>query len=222
MAVVINGTNTPTAGGVTYGDGTQYATTAAGTSGQVLTSAGSSAPTWSTPSSGAMTLISTIQNTSSVSTLSFTSIPAYRYYRIVFQGLQISTAAQIYLQISQGGTFQTSSYYYNGLYVLRLGSVTSGYTTSASGISLSSGLSVNFQVSGVIDVTGGVGPQNATANYACQIRDSTNNYFGFATGNGFYPGGTQIDGLQLTLSAGVFTTSGGTPYATVSLYGISS
>ena len=51
MSVTINGSNTPTAGGVTYGDGTNYATTAAGTSGQVLLSAGSSAPTWGTPAS---------------------------------------------------------------------------------------------------------------------------------------------------------------------------
>lgn len=48
MTVIINGSNTPTAGGVTYGDGTQYATTSAGTSGQFLTSAGASAPTWTT------------------------------------------------------------------------------------------------------------------------------------------------------------------------------
>ena len=46
MTVIINGTNTPTAGGVTYGNGTEYATTAAGTSGQALISAGASAPTW--------------------------------------------------------------------------------------------------------------------------------------------------------------------------------
>ena len=48
MPVSINGSNTPTAGGAVYGDGTAYATTAAGTAGQVLTSAGASAPTWST------------------------------------------------------------------------------------------------------------------------------------------------------------------------------
>jgi hypothetical protein len=68
MPVTINGSNTPTAGGVTYGDGTAYVNTAAGaaggvlysagssapafsaagTSGQFLTSAGASAPTWST------------------------------------------------------------------------------------------------------------------------------------------------------------------------------
>ena len=44
-----NGTATPTAGAIAYGTGTAYAFTAAGTSGQVLTSAGSGTPTWSTP-----------------------------------------------------------------------------------------------------------------------------------------------------------------------------
>jgi hypothetical protein len=48
MPVVIDGSNTPTAGGVVYGDGTEYASTSAGTSGQVLLSNGSSAPTWGT------------------------------------------------------------------------------------------------------------------------------------------------------------------------------
>lgn len=47
MPVTIDGSNTPTAGGIGYGDGSELAFTAAGTSGQVLTSAGSSAPTWS-------------------------------------------------------------------------------------------------------------------------------------------------------------------------------
>ena len=55
MAVTITGNNTPTAGGVTYGDGTTYATTAAGTSGQVLQSNGASAPTWATAASSQWT-----------------------------------------------------------------------------------------------------------------------------------------------------------------------
>lgn len=42
-----NATATPTGGGVSYGTGTAYAFTAAGTAGQVLKSNGSSAPTWS-------------------------------------------------------------------------------------------------------------------------------------------------------------------------------
>jgi hypothetical protein len=44
-----NATTTPTAGAIAYGTGTAYAFTAAGASGQVLTSAGSGTPTWSTP-----------------------------------------------------------------------------------------------------------------------------------------------------------------------------
>lgn len=46
MPVTILGNNTPTAGGVVYGDGTNYVSTAVGTSNQILVSAGSSAPTW--------------------------------------------------------------------------------------------------------------------------------------------------------------------------------
>jgi len=49
MAVIINGSNTPTAGSVTYGDGSTYANNASGTAGQVLTSAGAGAPVWVTP-----------------------------------------------------------------------------------------------------------------------------------------------------------------------------
>ena len=53
LAIANGGTNstaTPTAGGVPYGTGTAFAFTSAGTSGQVLTSNGASAPTWQTSS----------------------------------------------------------------------------------------------------------------------------------------------------------------------------
>ena len=46
-----NGSATPTAGAVPYGTGTAYAFNSAGTSGQLLTSAGTSAPTWTSQSS---------------------------------------------------------------------------------------------------------------------------------------------------------------------------
>ena len=55
LAIAQGGTNssaTPTAGGAVYGTGTAFAFTAAGTAGQVLTSAGTSAPTWSGISGG--------------------------------------------------------------------------------------------------------------------------------------------------------------------------
>lgn len=47
-----NSTATATAGGAGYGTGTAHAYTAAGTAGQVLVSAGASAPTWSGVSGG--------------------------------------------------------------------------------------------------------------------------------------------------------------------------
>jgi hypothetical protein len=47
-----NSTATPTAGGAGYGTGTAHAYTTAGTAGQVLTSNGTSAPTWSGISGG--------------------------------------------------------------------------------------------------------------------------------------------------------------------------
>ena len=57
-----NGTATPTAGAVSYGTGTAYAFTAAGTTGQVLQSNGSSAPTWVTPTAYATVTDDTTTN----------------------------------------------------------------------------------------------------------------------------------------------------------------
>ena len=54
LAIAQGGTNssaTPTNGGVGYGTGTAHAYSAAGTSGQVLTSAGAASPTWTSQSS---------------------------------------------------------------------------------------------------------------------------------------------------------------------------
>jgi len=50
-----NGAATPTAGAVAYGTGTAYGFTAAGTAGQVLTSAGAGVPTWTTNVGGDVT-----------------------------------------------------------------------------------------------------------------------------------------------------------------------
>lgn len=72
MPVTIVGNNTPTAGGVVYGDGSNYASTAAGTSGQVLQSNGSSAPTWGAVASG-LTFISSVTASNSA-TVSFINI----------------------------------------------------------------------------------------------------------------------------------------------------
>ena len=60
MTVIINGSNTPTAGAVAVGDGTTINFTAAGLAGQVLTSNGAAVPTWTDNGSGTVTSASVV------------------------------------------------------------------------------------------------------------------------------------------------------------------
>jgi hypothetical protein len=60
MTVIINGSNTPTAGAVAVGDGTTINFTAAGTAGQILTSNGASVPTWTNNDTGTVTSASVV------------------------------------------------------------------------------------------------------------------------------------------------------------------
>jgi hypothetical protein len=109
MAVTINGSNTPTAGGVTYGDGTQYATTAAGTSGQVLTSAGSSAPVWASVSSG-FTYGTTVTPTGT-GVVTFTGIPSTaKYINVILSGISGDAGTVYYVRIGTSGGVETTSY----------------------------------------------------------------------------------------------------------------
>lgn len=104
MPVTIVGNNTPTAGGVVYGDGTNYASTTAGTSGQPLVSGGSGAPvfrpytlpasdgtngqvlqtngsgalSFGTPATGAWAFISEVVSTSST-TVDFSNVFSSTY-----------------------------------------------------------------------------------------------------------------------------------------------
>jgi hypothetical protein len=71
-----NGTATPTAGAVPYGTGTAYGFTAAGTAGQVLTSAGAGIPTWATPTTGTVTAVSVVSANGFAGTSSGGATPA--------------------------------------------------------------------------------------------------------------------------------------------------
>ena len=78
MAVTIVGNNTPTAGGVVYGDGANYASTAAGTSGQLLQSNGSSAPSWvAAPAGGFSNMTVLTSGTSWTAPAGVTKIKVY-------------------------------------------------------------------------------------------------------------------------------------------------
>jgi hypothetical protein len=115
MAVTIVGNNTPTAGGVVYGDGTNYASTAAGTSGQVLQSNGASAPSWAAPATGALVFISTQTVSSSVAQVDFTSgiTSTYDDYLLIYEAVVGPTKPGI--RVQKSGTFQTTNYNYVGV-----------------------------------------------------------------------------------------------------------
>ena len=130
MAVIITGNNTPTAGGVTYGDGSTYANTAAGaaggvlysagasapafsaagTSGQLLQSNGAGAPTWTTPSSGGFTLGTPVASTSGTS-IDFTGIPATAKVIIInMKSISTNGTTGLIIQIGDSGGIETTNY----------------------------------------------------------------------------------------------------------------
>ena len=115
MPVTIVGNNTPTAGGVVYGDGTNYASTAAGTSGQLLQSNGSSAPSWvAAPSASALVFISVQTVSSAVAQVDFTSgiSSTYDDYLLIYENVVGPTKPAI--QVQKSGTFQSTGYNYCG------------------------------------------------------------------------------------------------------------
>jgi hypothetical protein len=109
------GSATPTAGGVVYGTGSAQAVTAAGTSGQFLQSNGTSAPTWTTPSSGALVFLSTVtaSNSATVS-LETTFSSTYDSYLIIFSNVAPSVdGSNMRVLLKINGTYQTSGYNYH-------------------------------------------------------------------------------------------------------------
>lgn len=106
------GSATPTAGGIVYGTGTVQAVTAAGTSGQLLQSNGASAPTWVTPSTGALTLLSTVTASSSATVdIETTFSSTYSSYIIIVSGLvQEDSATNLRGYMKLGGSYATSGY----------------------------------------------------------------------------------------------------------------
>jgi hypothetical protein len=123
---------------------------AVGTSGQVLQTNGAGAPTWVTPSAGAMVLISTTTASSS-SAVTFSSLSGYNNYRILISGLTLGGTLQ--LQFGQPSLI-TSGYNYSQIYLDSV-AIQRSYNNTGSDIYLiSSDISTNASrgVGGTIDV----------------------------------------------------------------------
>jgi hypothetical protein len=200
------GSATPTAGGVVYGTGTVQAVSAAGTSGQLLQSNGASAPTWSTPSSGALILLATITptvaaNVDFLSTFSST----YDCYLITCTGVtpaDFTSSPGVAFRVANGGVVDTASSY-NG--------ASSNALTTATATQITAGGSnqgpFTFQLF--------IANANDTTNYknmSLQLQYSAN---GGSTGSsntffgGTYRGTSAISGMRIFWSNGAnFTATG--------------
>lgn len=224
MPVTIVGNNTPTAGGVVYGDGTNYASTAAGTSGQFLQSAGSGAPVWATPSSGAMTFISVTTVSGTPSTVDITSgiNSTYDDYVVIFENVAMSgTTTQLLLQFYKSGAFQTTTYQSNYIYAA------SNATTVASANVTSNGFVITRQSS-----TTAANPRSGTINlynlnsttaYAASCTYMGQNHGSSATGlDNVITFGGGSEGTAAAVTQLRFTPSGGATFTsgTFRLYGI--
>ena len=126
-----NSTATATAGGIGYGTGTAHAYTSAGTSGQVLTSAGASAPTWTNPAGGSLIFLSSVTASSSATVdVETTFDSTYDQYLITVSGLlPAQNNLEFGVQFKQGGSYRTTGYRYH---TSLLRTNTSSYAASTS------------------------------------------------------------------------------------------
>lgn len=205
MAVTIVGNNTPTAGGVVYGDGTNYASTAAGTSGQVLTSAGSGTPTWTTPSAGALTLLATVTPTAAANVDFLSTFSAtYDNYLILIDNIAPSSYAaspQLKMLFANSGTADTASnYVYRASYYAytNLGATTTTATSFISSNGLGAGyFSGSVQIYNVNDAT-----NSKWGNYAfCYSVSAASDVYGDATVIGYIKAAT-VSGIRFNWSTG--------------------
>jgi hypothetical protein len=193
---------------------------AAGTSGQVLTSAGSGLPTWTTPA-GALVFISTQTVTTPVASVNFTTgiDSTFDNYQIIFSNFVVASGGRLGLRLRQGTTFKSANYA-NMCFTVQAGGVfTSPFEITDTFIMANGGGTpdVNSFWSGYFTLT--------DANNATRRIPAVNGYLG-CIGNGGASSTIQsfsgaqdvagvITGLQLLSRSGSNLNSG-----TVTLYGI--
>ncbi len=242
MAVIINGSNTPTAGGVTYGNGSEYATTsagsaggvlysagssapaftAAGTSGQVLKSNGASAPSWVTPSSGAFVFISSATASNSAS-IAFTGLSStYDIYVVEVVSAVPATGNYLFMRSSSnnGSSYDTSGYEYSGVGV----QTTNGNVNVDSSYGAATKMVVSFN-GGPISTTAS---DSGCSGFVYIMNPAASNYTQFLVSETHYggSGGIQSNGIGIRLSTTpvnaiqIYANVGNITSGTFRLYGI--
>ncbi len=189
-----------------------------GTSGQVLTSAGTGTPTWSTPSSGALALIST-QTASSSTTLSWTGLSGYNNYLLVASGIDFSGADYLILEFGTGGTpTYVTTGYFNSMTAVDIGStstVNSYRISNFSAVMLSNPNQAALKTNCSCYIFGMTNSNNTAVSFQSNGVTSTPAY-------GSYVGQSTLTNTTTKTAIRVSTGNGNTFSGTISLYGISS
>jgi len=173
------GINPPfTAGGVAYGTGSGASISAAGTAGQVLTSAGAAVPTWATAASGSFTLVSTLSAVGTT-TLSWTGLSGSYTYVLIYNGIGSGGFSDNNQVRIGAASFLTSGYVFTGQ--KNNATVTTPYTSSGglAGFYISGTLSSISNPSGYTYIT--QTPTNFDVNFNAAVSDQ-NGYQAFITG----------------------------------------
>ena len=200
-----------------------------GTSGQVLTSGGAGvAPSWSTPSAGAMTLISTLTATSGTS-VTWTGLSGYDKYQLIFENvISASNGLFLYLQLGTGSspTYVTSGYNIQTIAGYNYnGTAFNGATTNNSAFILAGAASGMYNggtttgAGGSVILTGMLGGSNQCAlATSYSIFSATSGAIETDINNGMSTNTTAITAIKILFSTGTATFTNGK----FSLYGISS
>ena len=205
MSVTIVGNNTPTAGSVVYGDGSNYASTAAGTSGQLLTSAGASTPTWTTLATG-FTLGTPITTTSG-SIAEFTGIPSTaKVVYINLQNVVINDSAQLILQLGTASTYLATGYLGGASYISSDATVGTNNSTTNFLVGYLSTPSASAKRSGAYTLT----LLNSSTNLWCLQGSVYDNNFGdMSTSAGYVTLTNALTKLKITTVSGGSTFTAG-------------
>jgi hypothetical protein len=191
---------------VAYGTGTDVKLNAAGTVGQVLTSAGAGVPTWATPASG-FTLGTPVATTSGTS-IDFTGIPAgVKQIIISFNEVSTSAASFYLIQIGDSGGVETTNYAsrtvgFNSGGTAQFDNSTAGYVNK-----------VNFHNGNSVFAAGSITLtlENSTSRtwVATGILFDTNNTAGMAINSGKKSLSAELDRVRITTVNGTDTFDNG-------------
>ena len=194
-----------------------------GTSGQVLTSAGTgSAPTWTTPSAGALTFLSTVTASNSATVdVESTFSSTYDVYELVISGVvPANDAEQFRMQMKIGGVYvSTGNYQYSrtGSLATSNSYVGGADTTNGSivlGNNVQNGASVPINFKMRIYNPSSTALQKAVT-WEGYYQDSTTPAVAMSFGAASNPGTAALTGLRFYMGGGNITSG------SFRLYGIS-